>query len=55
MLVQNEYIVAIIESTDDEALIELANHLELVKVAFAEHLTQMIITEENILGVVVLK
>ena len=54
MLIQYEDIITIIESTDDEALIKLANHLELVEIAFAEHLTQLVITNENILGVVVL-
>lgn len=51
MLVQDEQVSVVVQSAQDEPFIELADHTEFPKVALAKHLTQLIVTDRDVLSV----
>ena len=54
MLIENKEISVLIESAQDEAFVKLADHFELTEVSFTKHLAQFIITDEDVLSIVIL-
>ena len=53
MLVKDKQIVIVIQSAQDEALIELAKDFQFLKVSFTKHLRQFIIADLDIVCVII--
>ena len=49
MLIQYKQVSMLIERAQDEAFVKLADDVQLDKVSFAKHLTQLVITNHDVL------
>lgn len=51
MLIQDKQVSVLVEGAKNEAFVKLADHSKLTEVTLAEHLTQLVVTDLNVISV----